>query len=634
MKPVLLLGDEPRIVVAVARSLHARGVPVDVAAMTSGAPRIVSTAVRRWSRFLDSPGGDDALLTTMLEAIGTYGYDYLIPASDTALAVLAKHYGAFPAGVRLGCPEPPTVLAVLDKARTLEAAAACGVPVPEDYRFDSRNACDHDAARMRFPVIAKPREKRRPADAGFKVRRFETIDELRSAWTADASFGVRHLIQEFCPGHGVGIEAIMHDGQPLALFQHRRVKEFPASGGVSVVAISEPVNHVLAEHAVRLLQALSWSGVAMVEFRVDDERGRVALMEINGRYWGSLALSLRAGVDFPWYAWQLAHGEQPCCPPAYRVGVRVRWSAGAFQRLGAVAEEAPASAFSRELSAAVRDFLSPTRDMLWSARDPRPAVDEMIRTMKSLGRTALKRRLRSVAPRRIAVLWKRSRLLSPLCRRPYLRNAILRMLGLKRHRWPHDWPAARSVLFVCHGNIIRSPMAAALLRNAMERWGRPMEIESAGLHAHVDQGPDPRAVAAAEELGVSLRRHRANPMTPELARRADLIVVMDYFNEAEVMARYPEARTKIALLGACRDQGGEGCEIDDPYREDLDAVRRCYDRLRTCIAALAVRLAAPEERGQSAAPLSESPMHSPNPSADQTSDRGNKRGALWNSSVS
>src|SRR5690349_10517987 len=139
MNPVLLLGDEPRIVVAVARSLHARGVPVDVAAMTAGAPRIVSRAVRRWSRVPDSPEGDEALLAGILDAIETYGYDYLIPASDTALSVLARHHGDFPAGVRLGCPEPSAVLAVLDKSRTLEAAVACGVPVPEDYRLDSED---------------------------------------------------------------------------------------------------------------------------------------------------------------------------------------------------------------------------------------------------------------------------------------------------------------------------------------------------------------------------------------------------------------------------------------------------------------------------------------------------------------
>jgi protein-tyrosine-phosphatase len=277
-----------------------------------------------------------------------------------------------------------------------------------------------------------------------------------------------------------------------------------------------------------------------------------------------------------------------------------------------MAEDGASTALARELSAAVRDFLFPTRDMMWSARDPRPAVDEILRTMKALGRTALKRRLRSVAPRQLALLWRRSRLLSPLCRRPYLRNAILRMLGFKRHPWPPAWTAARSVLFVCHGNIIRSPMAAALLREATARWGRPLEIESAGLHANVNQGPDPRAVAAAEELGISLRGHRANPMTPELARRADLVLVMDYFNEAEVIARYPEARTKVALLGACRDQGAEGCEIDDPYREDLEAVRRCYDRLRACIAALAERLAVQEEREWTTSPYAERPMHSSN----------------------
>ena len=590
MRPVLLLGDEPRIVVAVARSLHAHGVPVDVAALTPGAPRIVSKAVRRWTRLPDPHEGGDFLMATILDHIETRGYDYLIPASDTALSVIARHYDVFVARVRLGCPEASAVVNVLDKTRTLETASACGVPVPEDYRLDSLDACDRQASRMRFPVIAKPREKQSQGDTGFKVRRFDTLDDLRAAWKADSTFGARHLIQEFCPGQGVGIETLMHDSRPVVLFQHRRLREFPASGGVSVVAVSEPVHPELAGHAVRLLQSLKWNGVAMVEFRVDDERGRVALMEVNGRYWGSLALSVQAGLDFPWYAWQVAHGEGPVCPPAYRVGVRVRWSAGAFQRLGAGAQDRVSWSFSRELSTVIRDFLPPTRDMLWSMRDPRPALEEVARTIRALGRAALKRRVRSVTPHQIALLWRRSRLLSPLCRRPYLRNAVLRMLGFKRMTLPPSWTRARSVLFVCHGNIIRSPMAAALLRKAMERCGRPMEIDSAGLHANVHQGPDPRAVVAAEELGISLRAHRANPMTPELVRRMDLVLVMDYFNEAEVIARYPEARSKVALLGACRDHRTGGCEIDDPYREDLDAVRRCYDHLRMCIADLAERL--------------------------------------------
>jgi len=612
MKPVLLLGDEPRIVIPLARSLHAHGVPVDVAALTAGAPRVVSQAVRRWSRLPDSPECGDLLVAAILDHTERYGYDLLIPASDTALSVIAGHYDVLAQSVRLDCPEPSAVVNVLDKTRTLDAAAACGVPVPQRYSLDSLDACDHHASRIRFPVIAKPREKRSHGENGFKVRRFDSLDDLRSAWRTDPTFGLRHLIQEFCPGQGIGIETLMLDGRPLALFQHRRLKEFPASGGVSVVAVSEPVHPELAEHAVRLLRALKWSGVAMVEFRVDDESGRVALMEVNGRYWGSLALSIQAGIDFPWYAWQVAHGERPACPPAYRLGVRARWSAGAFQRLGAVAQDRGAWSFSREFTAVIRDFLPPTRDMLWSRRDPRPAIEDVARTMRVLIRAALKRRLRSVTPHRIALLWRRSRLLSPLSRRPYLRNAVLRMLGLKRNTLPRSWIRARSVLFVCHGNIIRSPMAAALLRRAMERCGRSMEIESAGLHANVDQGPDPRAVVAAEELGISLRGHRANPMTPELVRRVDVVLVMDYFNEAEVIARYPEARSKVALLGACRDHAPDDCEIDDPYRDDVDAVRRCYDHLSTCIADLAGRLADNGPHDSSAPAYAHSPLRSSN----------------------
>ena len=131
----------------------------------------------------------------------------------------------------------------------------------------------------------------------------------------------------------------MANRHPIALFQHRRLKEFPRSGGVSVVAIAEPVDSLLADHAMRLLKALEWEGVAMVEFRVDRPTQRVALMEVNGRYWGSLQLSILAGVDFPWYQWQVAHAQSSDVPVCYRTGVTARWTHGALQRLSTRREE-------------------------------------------------------------------------------------------------------------------------------------------------------------------------------------------------------------------------------------------------------------------------------------------------------
>jgi predicted ATP-grasp superfamily ATP-dependent carboligase len=77
--------------------------------------------------------------------------------------------------------------------------------------------------------------------------------------------------------------------------------------------------------AIRLLKALDWYGVAMVEFKVDPRDNVPKLMEINPRFWGSLELANAAGVNFPWLLYQTAMGRLPEPTFDYSVGVRCRW---------------------------------------------------------------------------------------------------------------------------------------------------------------------------------------------------------------------------------------------------------------------------------------------------------------------
>ncbi len=142
------------------------------------------------------------------------------------------------------------------------------------------------------------------------------------------------------------------------------------------------------------------------------------------------------------------------------------------------------------------------------------------------------------------------------------------------------WSAIRSVVFVCRGNIIRSPMAAALLRRDLSENGRTtIAVHSAGLRAELGRGADSRAVEAARHFGISLEDHCARPLTPELARDADLIVVMDALNEAELLGRYPAATDRVLMLG-----------VVDPYDGDGTDIRRCYELLQSSIERLARRL--------------------------------------------
>jgi sugar transferase (PEP-CTERM/EpsH1 system associated) len=180
---------------------------------------------------------------------------------------------------------------------------------------------------------------------------------------------------------------------------------------------------------------------------------------------------------------------------------------------------------------------------------------------------------------------------APRARRLYWRLQIRRLFG--KTAAPPD-AAAGSLLFVCHGNIIRSPMAAALMRRRLgERGAGGVEVRSAGLHAVPGRPADGRAEMAAAEFGVSLRGHRARPLSSALVRRADLIFAMDTLNQAELLARHPEAADKVFLLGAeAPDRRGRPIEIADPFAGAVADIRRCYRLLDGCVARRAERIAA------------------------------------------
>ncbi len=590
MRPVLILGDEPRIVVNIARSLHRRGILVDVAGLSTDTPPVHSNAIRRFIALPDPRSEPAFSREILLDHIESHHYDHLIPASDIALAFVADHYTELSGLLHVACPSPAVVHRVLNKSQTLDCAQDCQVPIPKSISICSVKALADHGRSLTFPVIAKPSDKGHRVTGTFKMRRFERIEQLEQAFIEDPSFGIQNLIQEYCSGEGVGIEVLMREDRPLVLFQHRRLKELPKTGGVSVLAVSEPVDPLLADYAVRLLRTMRWDGVAMVEFRVDRPNGHVALMEVNGRYWGSLGLSILAGADFPWYEWQLAHGQCPEVNGHYRVGVVARWTSGALQRVFPVGpsegERRTVWGMGRELSSFAYDCLPPTKDLLWSVRDPRPGAHETLTALRALARSALKRVVRPFIPESLVRFRRRSRTLATRARRMYVWIAMKRALKLTRNRLPKGLPFAQSVLFVCHGNILRSPMAAALLKQALDACGRTMEVCSAGLHANPFHQADPRGVTVAADFGIALSSHRAEPLTREMAHRADVIFVMDQFNEAELLARYPHVRHKVVFISLCGAAPRACLDIDDPYQGTIDDVRLCYGKIHSCITGL------------------------------------------------
>jgi protein-tyrosine phosphatase len=120
----------------------------------------------------------------------------------------------------------------------------------------------------------------------------------------------------------------------------------------------------------------------------------------------------------------------------------------------------------------------------------------------------------------------------------------------------------RSILIVCVGNICRSPMAEALLR---ERLGN-RNVSSAGLSAVIGHGADPHAVALMGERGIDISEHRARQLVDPVSRNADLILVMETSHSREIEQRHPYARGRVFRLGHFDD-----ADIADPYRQERGA---------------------------------------------------------------
>ena len=146
-------------------------------------------------------------------------------------------------------------------------------------------------------------------------------------------------------------------------------------------------------------------------------------------------------------------------------------------------------------------------------------------------------------------------------------------------------PPARSLTFVCFGNIMRSAMAEFLMREEVKKAGveNQIRITSAGLHASPGREAHPWAQEASSELGISLADHRAKPLTREMVEQADCVLAMDFQNKAELLTLYPEAEQKIYMLSAYADGPWKYREIPDPYLGDLEATRFCARQLQICV---------------------------------------------------
>lgn len=398
MSARVLVTDATRgCAIAVIRSLGRRGLDVIAADSEARSPGYYSRYASDRLRYPPPRTDPEGAVATLLQAARERRVDLVVPVAEETVLALSEARERFAGISALALPDRDAYETTRDKLATLELARKTGVPVPRTELVTTGREALTAASSLGWPVVVKPRSASAFRDGGpvelFEVSYAENEKELAERMRRLEGHS-EVLLQEYYRGEGHGVELLLQHGRPLAAFQHRRLREVPVTGGASSFRESIPLDPVLYDYAVRLLAALEWTGLAMVEFKLGESGPR--LMEINGRIWGSLPLAVKSGMDFPARMVDLYLGS-PVSPNGapdteYVPGVRshnldleVVWIGSALR--GKRGHRIVATPSRRDALAAALSLVHPRGgfDVL-SRDDPRPGLVELLRIGRKLRR--------------------------------------------------------------------------------------------------------------------------------------------------------------------------------------------------------------------------------------------------------
>ena len=529
--------------------------------VTAAGPSSFPRAAASWSRYRRAYCGYPDPWQSQSEfahwLLGRAGdFDLILPVSEAALLAAASCRAQMPGTVQVAAPSPAALSYTLSKRRSTQLALTIGITCP------STAFTRTDLAGLRAPYIVRTDNRLMPDHSYRKARNWyveapgeladllDELDEGHESW----------IVQEHIVGTGAGAFLLRWNGRTVLEFAHERIHEVPFYGGVSSLRRSARDPAMVAA-AAQLLAAIDFQGAGMVEFRRARGQRVPHFVEVNGRLWGSLALALHAGADFPArLAACYLDSSVPETSGQYAEGIYCRnvypgeldYLRSVLSARGPVRGVAPPAR-----SSAIMEFFALFfrrrlyYDYFW-LKDPLPWV---LQTLVAAGRVMRAR-------------WR-------AWRRRWGERRLERQFAVAR---AGVTPDLRAVLFLCYGNICRSAFASAY-------WNQNPHLppaRSAGFYPEPQRRTPPRIVHLAREFGVALGAHRSRSLSAEAVQQASAIIAMDGQNLADLLAAYPHARAKTWLLGAFSGAGG----IADPYllpeaaaRESLRQVKDGIDRL-------------------------------------------------------
>ena len=316
-KKILITDGVNKNSLAILRAIGSR-YHIDV---TSHYPKILTLCAysrfcKKCCRIYKGIDNADTYASELISILEKEKYDVLIPVGLKSYLAVVKHRESIEKLTHLVVPEQDKMDIAYNKDKTMDFARRLGIPIPSTIIIDSAK----DLKKINnFPVVIKSSD-----GSGVFVKYCNDENELKINFQKLIAISKTKIIaQEYITGFGCGFYAVYDKGEMVAYYMHRRITEFPITGGPSAVAESY-FDPKLYEYGKRICEQLEWNGPIMIEFKHDTLKKDYTIIEINPKLWGSLDLTIEAGVNIPELLIKVALGEKTN-PDAGYEDIRYRW---------------------------------------------------------------------------------------------------------------------------------------------------------------------------------------------------------------------------------------------------------------------------------------------------------------------
>jgi len=537
MAKVLIVGASNKSTRSIARSLLKKGCEIFVL-------NDVDLAVSKSKfikEFILKPNLNENIQVfkdEVILAITKFKIEVVIPSTDIAVDVISHFKSEIEKYAPvIGLNLPEVYKYAHNKYELMKAGKEVGLNIPSYIYVDDLNNLPN-LNDFSFQSVVKPISSAKISGnkhLGYKVAfpesKIQLSDVLRELVPSTPV-----MVQEYIEGYGIGYNLYAINGEIKSEYIHKRLKE---NEGVSSYRKIIPIDsYGLKEKVHALIKKIGWNGVGMVEFRIDND-GVPYLMEMNGRFFGSTEVGVKAGYDFPKFLFTHQFLKSP----------EIVNNTGKFYSLRLLHDEVLLETHKLLTTKNILAFLSWFFSLFNLVLPKNYLEDNYFEDPKFV------KSLYSYDSIRIKSKKQRKKEIEAIVIKPVL----------KAH-----WDKCKNIAFVCKGNICRSPFAEMYAK----KINANKTFISVGTINLIDRFSPVNALKAANILEVDLSSHQSKHLNDIDKSAIECFIVMDKLNYTELI-EYNIPESKLFFLS--------NHQIADPYKKGISEFGEVYTEIKKCL---------------------------------------------------